>query len=71
MTRGTSRMVVKTRSGFSEIRVERRAMPRAEVRAPALPVIVMPVDPSLADRIAAQLRGRIAFPAEFYRGAAE
>ena len=65
-----SRQVIKTRSGFSEIRVERRPLPRHE---PALAIFSIPIPAalSLADDIAKRLRDRTAFPRDFYQGATE
>ena len=78
MRRGTKRAYIKTRSGVSEIRIERRAIP-APAQLPA-PVVEAPVaklpdtwEPLgvLAENIADALRGRSNFPAHFYKGAIE
>ena len=77
--RGTSRAYIKTRSGVSEVRIERRAIPApAPLPAPepepvavlALPDTWQPLG-ALAENIADALRGRSNFPAHFYKGAIE
>lgn len=72
MTRGTIRKAIKTRSGISDVRIERRAIERP---APVIALVPEPVAcgewqtlGSLADDIAKRLRDRIAFPADFWKG---
>lgn len=72
--RGITRQAIKTRSGVRDMRVERRAIPKEEAEPVIEPEIVAdtwrPLG-SIAEDVARQLRGRIAFPLEFYKGASE
>jgi len=72
--RGTSRRLIQTRAGLTEVRVERRAIGRQEdcgavVSVPASTVIAKAR--GLADDVSKRLRDRIAFPSEFWKGASE
>jgi len=71
--RGIIRKSIRTRSGVSEIRVERRAIGKASAPEPqsVQKMHILPAVISLADDISCQLRNRIAFPTEFWKGAVE
>ena len=74
MIRGTSRRLIQTRAGLCEVRVERRAIERAEPCGASVPVpagAVVVKARGLADDVAMRLRNRLAFPAEFWKGANE
>lgn len=68
--RGTSRRLIQTRAGLCEVRVERRAIERAEACVVAVPIpagAVVVRARGLADDVAMRLRNRLAFPAEFWK----
>lgn len=69
--RGITRKSIRTRSGVSEIRVERGRLNRRDAGDNILLIQCFGIPeplPSLADDIARRLRDRIAFPAEFWKG---